>query len=594
MKRSLRIFFSLLVPSSILLFGRQASVDQRFYSLQAPTATVMDINNFVVWTSYTALAGHNMWNPKEAEYPRGKLTALYGDGLMWGGIVYEGSARQIRVGGFEYVSGNVPGVIVSPGIAENPNDPSVRVYRIRKDFLTADLRADASEFLNKPTGELTLDDIARVRAQYEKDWEEWPVAKGAPFFDSNGNGVRDPGEEPGLLGADMVIWFVVNDLDSTVTKNFYGSPSMGLETQITWWAFKGTKGPLGNSIFMRYVIIYKGTSQSTPSSRIDSMYVTKWSDPDIGGGRSDYVGCDTTYDIGFVYQSEFPDPQSIRPNVIPPSVGDVLLQGPAVPASPSDQGYFDFQQRNGISNLRMTSFFGHRSGSPFSDPRPRGSYFTSTLRVYKWIRGYLPVDVALESFYDNNGLPTKFFMAGDPVLRTGWYDGVDPSYGAGERRFLLNSGPFTMARGDTQVVMYALVARQGLDRLKSVNAMKFYCRQVQSMYRTPQWLLGQSGGDAEELSVPDGYSLRQNYPNPFNPATSILYSVPVDGDLKLAVYDVLGRELRVLVNEYRYAGDVIVEWDGRDGNGKEVPTGVYFYRLVAGHVQQTKKMLIVR
>ncbi|WP_348235139.1 hypothetical protein, partial [Salmonella enterica] len=81
-----------------------------------------------------------------------------------------------------------------------------------------------------------------LRARYAADWQDWPTAYGAPFYDDNNNGVRDPVEEPGLLGADMVIWFVATD---DASPSIYGCPPAGLEAQITWWAYKGSKHALG-------------------------------------------------------------------------------------------------------------------------------------------------------------------------------------------------------------------------------------------------------------------------------------------------------------------------------------------------------------
>jgi glycosidase len=90
-------------------------------------------------------------------------------------------------------------------------------------------------------------------------------------------------------------------------------------------------------------------------------------------------------------------------------------------------------------------------------------------------------------------------------------------------------------------------------------------------------------------SVPNEISLYQNYPNPFNPKTAIQYSVPITQYVSLKVYDVLGRELAVLVNERKDAGVHEVKFDA-----SRVSSGVYFYRLTAGSFVDTKKMLLLR
>jgi hypothetical protein len=88
--------------------------------------------------------------------------------------------------------------------------------------------------------------------------------------------------------------------------------------------------------------------------------------------------------------------------------------------------------------------------------------------------------------------------------------------------------------------------------------------------------------------------LAQNYPNPFNPSTTIAFSIKARGHVELNVYDVGGRLVRELANEVRTAGAHIVTWDGRDGNGSPVASGVYFYRLTSPGFSQTKKMVLLK
>ena len=88
--------------------------------------------------------------------------------------------------------------------------------------------------------------------------------------------------------------------------------------------------------------------------------------------------------------------------------------------------------------------------------------------------------------------------------------------------------------------------------------------------------------------------LFQNYPNPFNPLTIINYQLTIDNLVTLKVYDILGREVKTLVNERKPAGSYTVIWDGRDENGQPVSSGVYLYRLKSGNFVQTRKMVLLR
>ena len=96
-----------------------------------------------------------------------------------------------------------------------------------------------------------------------------------------------------------------------------------------------------------------------------------------------------------------------------------------------------------------------------------------------------------------------------------------------------------------------------------------------------------------------GYTLRQNYPNPFNPGTRIAYLIPVESEVTIAVYDMIGREIATLVRGRKLPGNFQTEWDGRDRRGIAVAAGVYIYRLVAAGIDGNQsvisnKMLLVR
>jgi subtilisin-like proprotein convertase family protein len=89
--------------------------------------------------------------------------------------------------------------------------------------------------------------------------------------------------------------------------------------------------------------------------------------------------------------------------------------------------------------------------------------------------------------------------------------------------------------------------------------------------------------------VPEKYGLSQNYPNPFNPVTNISFELPQSGQVKMTVFDILGKEVAVLVNEVKEAGVYNVDFDG-----SRFSSGVYFYKLETGSFTDTKKMLLVK
>lgn len=93
---------------------------------------------------------------------------------------------------------------------------------------------------------------------------------------------------------------------------------------------------------------------------------------------------------------------------------------------------------------------------------------------------------------------------------------------------------------------------------------------------------------------PAGFALEQNYPNPFNPTTVIRYALPLKGPVSLGIYSVTGQLIRTLVSGEQLPGRHSVAWDGRNNRGEQVGSGVYFSRLVAGHAQFTRKLLLLR
>jgi hypothetical protein len=103
------------------------------------------------------------------------------------------------------------------------------------------------------------------------------------------------------------------------------------------------------------------------------------------------------------------------------------------------------------------------------------------------------------------------------------------------------------------------------------------------------------------IALPEDYFLSQNYPNPFNPSTTIKYTIPAELQIKneklknvrLSIFDILGREIATLVNEEQKPGIYEVVFNASSING-EIPSGVYFYTLSTGNYVQTKKMVLLK
>lgn len=287
------------------------------------------------------------------------------------------------------------------------------------------------------------------------DYANWPFDDGAPALKNamgtdslDGDGHRVP-----LILGDEALFAVYNDANQGRHINGAGStPPLGLEVQQYTFAF-GRGGALGNTIYIKFRIINKGTDT------LQDTYVSAWSDPDVGNAYDDLVGCDTLLSLGYAYND---GPDNIYGDA-PPAVGYDFLQGPVVPA-PGDSAYRDGHYIHGYRNLPMSSFDKYVNGT---DPN-------SSAQSYNYMRGLAANG---DPVLDPDGQVTAFQNAGDPVSGTGWLD-VD----AGDRRFMIDSGPFTMVPNDTQEVVIAVEVGQGSDYLSSITALKAVSAQAQAVF----------------------------------------------------------------------------------------------------------------
>jgi len=391
-------------------------------------------------------------------------------------MVHDSTSPSLRVGGQTYNVGTVPGRIIRPGVSENPSNADVRIFRVRRDWATADLRQDAADIYLEDPQNVTQDQIDAVRQQYARDWVEWPWQKGAPYYERNGTPGYQPDpdgktdsitDEPGLGSADQVMWFVVNDLDPTATSRLYGSPPIGLEMQVTCWAYANYT-PFQNVIYQRCRLIYKGTSTTPANAWIDSMYLAKWVDPDVGDYSDDYAGCSPSRNMGYAYNSKNSDIDYEDFSLPPPAVGYDLVQGPMVPQT-GGTAHRNLTTRKNFVNLPMTTFTYFTVDSRTTD-YAFGSY-TSTRAWWNIFRGFQASPLSPPACMVNplTSQCTQYELDGDPVKLEGYLDGkVDPT---GDRRFLVTSGPFSLAYGDTQEIIVAMIGAMGKNTRDAVTAL---------------------------------------------------------------------------------------------------------------------------
>jgi hypothetical protein len=170
----------------------------------------------------------------------------------------------------------------------------------------------------------------------------------------------------------------------------------------------------------------------------------------------------------------------------------------------------------------------------------------------------------------------KYGFLSHGLLDTAGVSAYDQSY-------CIASGPFDIAPGASDTACFVMIGGRDVEALQSaVLSARARYRQA-----TPV-------DDDREPSLPSAFELQQNFPNPFNPETVISYTLRHATQASVVIYSLLGRQIATLVDERQTAGTHSITWDGRDQDGRPVASGVYFYRLKAGDVAQTKKMILLK
>ena len=482
------------------------------YGDAGPADTFFNINS---WKIHMENQGFFAWNGTShgsaGNYPKGMGSVIFAEGILWGVKVDDkygvdangeiltdgsgGGTPRVRVNGSMYNTGlkagkvlrDASGRVLNKNYSENYREQ--QIWRVRKNWNTADLRGDIAILKDADPTTLTDAQIAAGKSQYEHDWKDWPADEGAPYDDVNNDGAYTAatwnaetsswdGDIPGIPGADQTIWTVANDLPDeftggatvSVSEGGWGSPPIGFEIQITLWGYDFPfSNPLSSMMFKRARINYVGLPGGPATAKLDTVYFTQWSDPDLGTYTDDYVGSDTTLSLGYVYNGNTFDDQFFSSYGSPvPAAGYDFLEGPKIDA--------DTNLATGPggkeTTLGMTSFVYFAAGSSVSDPSTK--VYVGTLQWFNLMEGFLPRPEypTQQPFVDPiTGLAEKFVLAGDPPSGAGWIDGI--ILPPGDRRLVMNTGPFQMVIGDTQDVVVGLIGGMGGDNLSSITVLKY-------------------------------------------------------------------------------------------------------------------------
>ena len=471
------------------------------------------------------------------------------------------------------------------------------------------------------------------------EWQQWKFAVnlGAEFYDGDGdgeynpidlnnNGQWDPDEDrPDIIG-DKVAWCVYND-GMTPRTRFVNVPPLGIEIHQTVFGYRTYLAPqLKNVLFIRYKIINKGTVNSI----LDSVYFSSYADADLGDHSwDDLVGCDTLSSSALIYNAG----QDSLFAVSPPAFFMNLLQRPHsyIPGetfidnnfngtyedsidTPLDTAYNHqgpikgIQIFPGAKNLSMTASTSLLKSDPVNGD-PNDEFEARNYMLGRGKSGQL-IDPCTWPFSQVRGgvdcslVNPLYWYSGDPETDIGWLSVIDADY-----RFFAHTGPFVLEENKPITIIVGYTIGQGIDPLNSVTVGKEVSAFVQQFYQS-NFDYNILPVEEDENLIVDDFKLYQNYPNPFNPITKIRFTIPTSplptgqaglnpspyqGEghrerlITLKVFDVLGCEVAILVNEEKPAGSYEIEF-----KASTLPSGVYFYRLQAGAFVETKKMVLMK
>ena len=579
----------LFLNFSIIVVGQTSSQLNKiaFPKADADNYYVFNINNIylpidnkgILADVYIPLADTNYHGPN-GQYDGNKFIfgggfflSGYADGELWGNGVMSPSRTE------DYLSGKV---------GSNPEDSLNKIYVVSK--------------FDKPFGE---------------SWQKWKdaVSLGADFYDGNKDNKYEPidlnennhwdenEDKPDILG-DVSAWSVYNDNVSDSLRR-YKESSKGIEIYQTVFALQENHA-LGNTIFIRYRIKNTGSVIDC----LDDVYFSIATDPDLGYAHDDLVGSDIQRNAGYCYNREPDDyygvdcpsffatllhgPISYIPNVTfwdnnNNGSYDDNIDTPIDTALVLNEKHIGNKKIVGAKILNITSATQYIKSHPIQgDPDNiyelrnyilGGKYKNGdSLFVSSWPYGN-GVDLDLDTL----NTPSNFMYSGNPEMKTGWLN-TDLR----DQRLMINTGPFKLNVGESQDIYAAYVVGRGETSLNSVTVTKEILDTVRNYFANnyTRLIVGVTNSNKK---IATEFELNQNYPNPFNPSTTIKYQIPKDGMVSLRIYDIIGQEVKTIVNETQTKGRYEINFDASN-----LSSGVYFYRLTSGSFTKSRQMLLLK
>lgn len=409
----------------------------------------------------------------------------------------------------------------------------------------------------------------------------WP-AKGtgthsrnlAPFVDVNNNGIYDPlvgGDYPKIKG-DETLYYIFNDNFTTHSET--GGLPFGVEVHAMAYAY-GCNGILNGRNELAYTTFYDYKIYNRSNNNYHRMYVGFWTDGDLGCYLDDYIGSSQFDHLGFIYNSTGSDnPSCGGTNAYgnyPPAAGTTVLKSPLATADGVDNDYDGLTDEPG-EELGMSYFdyYNNNIGMfPTASTNPSNKY-----HYYNYLHGQWK-DSTYFTYGGNAygpGTPTQFVYPGSLCPQAGWNE-YSAGNLAGDRRYIVSSGPFDLNAKQSTEVEYAYV--WSVDSLVINSNLGSACKLISDVQKirgfytsNPSNCLLSINVGINENNLSSQFSV---YPNPANSAIYI-YSEPfLNSKASVKIVDVLGKT--VLQKQTDDLNHSVV-------NINELSSGVYFINVI--------------
>lgn len=410
----------------------------------------------------------------------------------------------------------------------------------------------------------------------------------APFYDNNFNGIYEPnsGDYPNINGANLGKWWVFNDAGGMHTET--GGFPLQMEIQALAYSYSSSNDNINNATYYDYKFINRAQDQ------IDSAYVALWADPDLGCYIDDYVGCDTTSDLGYVYNKDALDGISSCDDCLGlntyceeiPIVGVKILRGVLAPklfcnGIDASDGLCNPPLNSTIApdtivELGLSTFM-YYNGNAI----PGGGSGNTAIDFYRLMSASWPDGTRLttggDGYNPGNTDYTNYAFPSAPNDTTGWSMCTE-GFAEGDRRMIMGLGPFRLDPGAINKLSFAVIYAEDVPHpCPDISPLLEAADDVQDLYDN-----GITTSTEELAKTPANIQFQ---PNPMADQAELIFNDLENSIQQVSIYSIDGKLMQVY--DSVFGKSLTIERN-------ELGQGMYFYKILTDDFQVHSGKFIVQ